>query len=132
MVLKGLDAYGKYDMSHEIACEHLDAVVDVFERTNTLFENYAPEYTDGKANKGSSSMGDFVGWTGLSPISILFEYAITIPRLSALSRWERSIMPLPTILTLLHTVRFKYGQRVSPIGKCPAFIKFVSFLLALL
>ena len=78
MVLKGLDAYGKYDMSHEIACEHLDAVVDVFERTNTLFENYAPEYTDGKANKGSSSMGDFVGWTGLSPISILFEYVFGI------------------------------------------------------
>ena len=78
MVLKGLDAYGKYDMSHEIACEHLDAVVDVFERTNTLFENYAPEYTDGKANKGSISMGDFVGWTGLSPISILFEYVFGI------------------------------------------------------
>ena len=78
MVLKGLDAYGKYDLSHEIACSHLDAVVEVFNNTNTLFENYAPELVDGKALKGSSSQPNFVGWTGLSPISIMFEYVFGI------------------------------------------------------
>ncbi len=78
MVLKGLDAYGKYELSHEIACSHLDAVVEVFNSTNTLFENYAPELVDGKALRGSSSQPDFVGWTGLSPISIMFEYVFGI------------------------------------------------------
>ena len=78
MVLKGLDAYGKFDMSHEIACSHLDAVVEVFKDTDTLFENYAPELVDGKALRGSSSQPNFVGWTGLSPISIMFEYVFGI------------------------------------------------------
>jgi hypothetical protein len=77
-VLKGLDEYGKYQLSHEIACEHLDAVVSVFKDTGTVFENYAPEFYDGKAHKGSSSQPDFVGWTGISPISIMFEYVFGI------------------------------------------------------
>ncbi len=78
MVLKGLDEYGEYRLSHEIAMAHLDAVVNVFKDRGTLFENYAPELVDGKFEKGSSSMPDFVGWTGLSPISIMFEYVFGI------------------------------------------------------
>lgn len=78
MVLKGLDEYGRYGLSHEIAVSHLDAVVSVFKNRGTVFENYAPELVDGILEKGSSSMPDFVGWTGLSPISILFEYVFGI------------------------------------------------------
>jgi glycogen debranching enzyme len=79
MVLKGLDAYGKYGLSHEIACSHLDAVVDVFNNTNTLFENYAPEFVNnGRPSQGKPAMKDFVGWTGISPISILFEFVFGI------------------------------------------------------
>ena len=78
MVLKGLDAYGKFDFSHEIACTHLDAAVEVFKKTGTLFENYAPLKQDGKFTQGSSSLGDFVGWTGLIPISVMFEYVFGI------------------------------------------------------
>lgn len=78
MVLKGLDGYGKYNLSHEIAVSHLKAVVDVFKNRGTLFENYAPELVDGRFDKGSSSMPNFVGWTGLSPISIMFEYVFGI------------------------------------------------------
>ena len=78
MVLKGLDAYGKYGLSHEIAMSHLKAVVEVFKNRGTVFENYAPELVDGRYDKGSSSLPDFVGWTGLSPISILFEYVFGI------------------------------------------------------
>lgn len=78
MVLKGLDAYNKFALSHKIACEHLEAVVSVFKDTGTLFENYAQELVDGKYKKGSTSRGDFVGWTGLSPISIMFEYVFGI------------------------------------------------------
>ena len=78
MVLKGLDAYGKYDLSYEIACNNLDATVSVFKDTGTLFENYAPMKQDGKFTRGSSSLGDFVGWTGLIPISVMFEYVFGI------------------------------------------------------
>ncbi len=79
MVLKGLDEYEKYDLSHEIGNEYLNAVVEVFKETNTFFENYAPEHTsDGKASKGNWAKADFVGWTGLAPISVLFEYVFGI------------------------------------------------------
>lgn len=79
MILKGLDKYGKYKLSHEIAMDYLYTVVEVFKETNTLFENYAPEFiNDGKPSMGSISKKDFVGWTGLAPISILFEYIFGI------------------------------------------------------
>ena len=78
MVLKGLDNYKKSSLAHEIAKKHLDAVVEVFERENTLFENYAPEKTDGTFTRGGQSKPDFVGWAGLSPIAILFEFVFGI------------------------------------------------------
>ena len=79
MILKGLDKYGKYKLSHEIAMDYLYAVVEVFKETNTVFENYAPEYVNnGKPSKGDPAMKDFVGWTGLGRISILFEYIFGI------------------------------------------------------
>ncbi len=78
MVLKGLDNYNKSSLAHKIAKKHLDAVVEVFEQENTLFENYAPEKFGGKFTKGGQSKPDFVGWTGLSPIAILFEFVFGI------------------------------------------------------
>jgi glycogen debranching enzyme len=77
-VLKGLDNYNRSSLAHSIAKKHLDAVVEVFERENTLFENYAPEKFDGKFREGSPAKRDFVGWAGLSPIAILFEYVFGI------------------------------------------------------
>lgn len=79
MVLKGLDQYGRSDLSYTIAKEHVDAVVDVYRREDTLFENYTAEPgTDGKITKGTPAKRDFVGWTGLSAISILFEFVFGI------------------------------------------------------
>ena len=78
MVLQGLDNYGHSSLSHKIAKKHLDAVVEVFERENTLFENYAPERFGGNFREGSPAKRDFVGWTGLSPIAVLFEFVFGI------------------------------------------------------
>lgn len=79
MILKGLDKYEKYTLSHEIAIEHLHAVVEVYKDSGTLFENYAPEYINvGRPDKGGQSRSDFVGWTGLVPISVLFEFVFGI------------------------------------------------------
>ena len=33
---------------------------------------------DGKPSQGNRSRSDFVGWTGLAPISVLFEYVFGI------------------------------------------------------
>ena len=75
MVLSGLDKYGRYSLSHEIAVKYLDYVVSVFNDTGTLFENYAPCRDEtGKARPGNPAGSDFVGWTGLAPISVLFEF----------------------------------------------------------
>ncbi len=74
MVLCGLRRYGYEAMAHEIAVTALDHVVKVFEETGTLWENYAPEM----AGRGSSSSPNFVGWSGIFPITSLFEYVFGI------------------------------------------------------
>ena len=78
MLLKGLDAYGECDRAHAIGKNYLDAVVDVFSETDTLFENYSSCRKDGKAIKGDPAKADFVGWTGIAPIAVLFEYVFGI------------------------------------------------------
>lgn len=79
MVLSGLDKYGKFALSHEIAMNHLHNVVDVYNQTGTVFENYAPfPGEDGRARPGNPAKGDFVGWTGLVPIAVLLEHVMGI------------------------------------------------------
>ena len=74
MVLKGLDRVGCHALAHEIACNHVENVVKVFNETGTVWENYAPE----SASRGNPSGADFVGWTGLVPIAVLIEYVFGI------------------------------------------------------
>jgi len=70
MVLRGLTNVGQDEIAHEIGINHVENVVKVFEQTGTLWENYAPE----AAAQGNPGQGNFVGWTGLSPIAIMLEY----------------------------------------------------------
>ncbi len=74
MVLTGLTRCGYDALAHEIAVTALRNVVRTFEDTGTLWENYAPEY----AGRGERSKGDFVGWSGLFPIAMLFEHVFGI------------------------------------------------------
>ncbi len=75
MTLRGLDLYGKYGLSHRIGLNYLTNVVSVYNDTGTVYENYAPmPDANGKPRQGSVSHADFVGWTGVVPISVLFEY----------------------------------------------------------
>ena len=73
MVLKGLGNHGYDKLAHEIARNYLDLVVGVFNETGTVWENYSPEVKTPGAAKG-----DFVGWTGLAPINVAFEYVFGI------------------------------------------------------
>lgn len=70
MLLKGLTNCKQDSLAYEIALNHYNNVIDVYNRTGTLWENYAPE----KGFFPKQSRKDFVGWTGITPISILFEY----------------------------------------------------------
>lgn len=74
MILKGLEKNGYEALAYDIARNCLDNVIATFKETGTLWENYAPEYV----GKGERAKDAFVGWSGLFPISILFEYVFGI------------------------------------------------------
>ncbi|MBO5355046.1 MAG: glycoside hydrolase [Clostridia bacterium] len=74
MVLAGLTANGYHDLAYEIGDKFLRNVVSVYNETGTVWENYAPDFV----SRGSSSQPNFVGWTGLAPISVFFEYVLGI------------------------------------------------------
>lgn len=70
MVLRGLTRYGYDDLAYDIALSHVLNVTRVCEETGTLWENYAPE----TASKADPARPDFVGFSGIGPIAVLFEY----------------------------------------------------------
>ncbi|MDX2138823.1 MAG: trehalase family glycosidase [Chloroflexota bacterium] len=74
MLLRGLTwtYYEMESVAHQIARNHVENVAQVFRDTGTLWENYAPEM----AAPGKPAGRDFVGWTGLSAISIPIEFVI--------------------------------------------------------
>ncbi len=74
MTLCGLSKYGYDDLTFDIARDHVEEVLAVYRKTGTVHENYAPE----SMAPGVPAKVDFVGWTGLSPISMLFEYVFGI------------------------------------------------------
>lgn len=100
MVLRGLSAVGEDALAHEIALNHLQNVAASFAATGTFFENYAPEsFANGRHRR------DFVGWTGLSPTAILFEFVF-------------GLRPDAAARTLVWDVRLtdEHGVRRYPFG----------------
>ncbi len=89
MTLAGLTQVNRFDLAHEIAGNHLTNVANVFQRTDTLWENYAPE----EAAPGGRAKPNFVGWTGLSPIAILIEHILGVESDWGLRRvaWRRRL-----------------------------------------
>lgn len=74
MVLKGLEKQGYHSLAHEIGKNCLENIVTVYNNTQTLWENYASESTE----QPRRSQRNMVGWSGLFPISIMFEYVFGI------------------------------------------------------
>jgi hypothetical protein len=74
MVLKGLRNKGFDGLAHEIALNHLSHVCDVYQRTDTIWEYYAPESVE----PGADARPNVVGMSGLTPIAILLEDVIGI------------------------------------------------------
>ena len=68
-VVRALSDHGRHDLAYAIGRNHLDNVVAVHRDTGTLWENYSPE----AALPGKPAKPDFVGWSGIGPITILLE-----------------------------------------------------------
>lgn len=69
MVLRGLTAHGFDDLAYEIAENHYFNVLGAYKETGSVWEHHAPDVpSQGRGRK------DFVGWTGITPIAVLFEY----------------------------------------------------------
>jgi hypothetical protein len=88
MVLRGLTQRGEHALAHEIALNHVANVAQVFADTGTLWENYAPEYPQA----GKPAGRDFVGWTGLSAITIPLEYLIGVRETSVGILWDLRLL----------------------------------------
>lgn len=71
-VIKGLEQSGFERMAAESSKKYLNALSSVYLATGTFWENYAPD----SHAKGNRAVGDFVGWTGVGPISLLLENVI--------------------------------------------------------
>ena len=77
MVIRGLENYGYDELARDIALRHLRIVAKVFERTGTVYEMYAPDAeTPGMNAVGETSIGDFVGPSGITPILLFVEHGI--------------------------------------------------------
>lgn len=74
MIIKSMQKYG-YDSLAYIATERfLNVLTKVYNNTNTLWENYSSEFD----KQGNRSKPEFVGWTGIVPITLLIENIIGI------------------------------------------------------
>ena len=74
MLISGLVNKGYRDLAWDIVTNHYKNVFEVYKKTGTFFEYYAPEGTE----PGFMARKDFVGWTGLPPIAELIEYIFGI------------------------------------------------------
>ncbi|MFN7994747.1 MAG: trehalase family glycosidase [Bryobacteraceae bacterium] len=72
MVIRGLENYGHDALAREIALNHLNNAAQVYERTATIWENYAPDSTAA----GKPARPDFAGMSAVGPILYLIEYAV--------------------------------------------------------
>ena len=74
MVVKGLQAQEEYKLARDIVVNHLNNQSSIFSSTETVWENYAPEFV----KPGQPAKGDFVGWSADGPIAQLIENYIGI------------------------------------------------------
>jgi hypothetical protein len=74
MILSGLQKQGKEDLAHALALKHHQHILNVYKKTGTFWEYYSPREDE----PGFMARPDFVGWTGLVPVSVLFEFVMGI------------------------------------------------------
>lgn len=70
--IKGLQKYGYEDFASQASEKYLAGMYAVFQKTGTVWENYAPDYFE----PGDDSRPDFVGWSACGPVALLIENVI--------------------------------------------------------
>lgn len=80
MTVKGLQNNGYEELASIIACKNMTAMHKVYENTGTIWELYSPEmYMPATDATGVNTVKpNFVGWSGLIPISMFIENIIGI------------------------------------------------------
>jgi len=76
MIVKSLQRYGYPDIASELAGKHIDAMARLLEGTEypSIWECYAPdEEAPGTNGFDRIARNNFVGWSGLGPVAMLFE-----------------------------------------------------------
>ena len=68
-MIKGLSCYGEWALARKASENHLENILQVFNDTGTIWENYSPESSE----PGNIAKRDFVGFSGVGPISLLIE-----------------------------------------------------------
>jgi hypothetical protein len=74
--IRGIHACGRPELAREAAIRYLDAVCAVANDPayGSIWECYAPEqYRPATAEAGELVRADFVGWSGIAPITLLIE-----------------------------------------------------------
>ncbi len=72
MIIKGLEYNGYEELARKASEKYINEMYCVFDSTKTVWENYSPEYCmPGKTDRFCKP--DFVGWSGIGPISLLIE-----------------------------------------------------------
>lgn len=86
MIISGLIKNGYYDEAYDISNKCLKQVEEVFIKTNSFFEYYSPT----SADPGLFARKDFIGWTGLIPVSVLFEsiFGVICDRINNKIKWN--------------------------------------------
>jgi hypothetical protein len=67
--IKGLERYGFEAYAAQASEKYLAAIYAVYQRTGTVWENYAPDFLE----PGDNSRPDFVGWSACGPVALLIE-----------------------------------------------------------
>ncbi len=72
MIIKGLQRVNKHQLADQLARQYYWSVTQVYLKTKTFWENYAPD----KLTEGSQARPDFCGWTAVVPITLYHEFII--------------------------------------------------------
>ncbi len=94
MITRGLMLAGHGQTAHDIAVRYLAALWEAYcnEEPHTLWESYCPERAQPglKVYTSARVAPDFVGWTGIGPISMLIENVLGIDLNAATGRitWD--------------------------------------------
>lgn len=70
MVIRGLMYCKQTALAKKLARQYYWGVAEVYKKTGTFWECYAPDST----NRGDESRKDFCGWTGIVPITLYHEF----------------------------------------------------------